>query len=80
MQSLKAKQQLFNLIVKYEIECVNEDCENRNSEFTHVYLIAVQENREKERRGEEKYILQLDFTNKKKMDTQIRQSKNNFDK
>ena len=36
--------------------------------------------RERERGGEEKYILQLDFTNKKKMDTQIRQSKNNFDK
>ena len=36
--------------------------------------------REGERGGEEKYILQLHFTNKKKMDTQIRQSKNNFDK
>ena len=74
------------MIVKYEIDCVNEDCENRNSEFTHVYLIAVQEKREREkeregeRGGEEKYILQLHFTNKKKMDTQIRQSKNNFDK
>ena len=60
----------FKLIVKFEIDCETRDRENRNLEFTHVYLFQLLQG---------KYFATYFTSTNKKMDTK-NEPKNNFDK